>query len=115
MKIYGSISAETMGQHEWITLTDHLDAVSAAIDRIAELEQHNSGLAGSVMKDQETIVVLKAENGTLKLRVEALERPLSDKEWDTSRSWKGGLWRDWVDAVIAVRVAAINAPPKATP
>lgn len=38
-RIYGTIGAETMAQHEWVTLEDHTAALSAEIERIGRLEQ----------------------------------------------------------------------------
>jgi hypothetical protein len=46
VKIYGSISAETMMHHGWVTLEDHLEAIDAEIQRISSLtEQRDAAKA----------------------------------------------------------------------
>ena len=85
MKIYGHISAETMAQHEWVTLEDHLAAIEDELRRITALKADAKRLERRLATKEQVIIremeragKAKAENDRLRAALDKATGPVSD-------------------------------------
>ena len=87
MKIYGHISAETMAQHEWVTLEDHLAAIEDELRRITALKADAKRLERRLATKEQVIIremeragKAEAENDRLRAALDKATGPVTDEE-----------------------------------